>query len=54
VFSLFLTPLESVVLSAALTLTSNLIGVRSYWGIVPLKPMLPLVLWPSSERRLER
>ncbi|MDC0173241.1 sulfite exporter TauE/SafE family protein [Gammaproteobacteria bacterium] len=43
VFSLFLTPLESVVLSAALTLTSNLIGVRSYWGIVPLKPMLPLV-----------
>ena len=43
VFALFLTPLESVVLSAALTLTSNLIGVRTYWGIVPLKPMLPLV-----------
>jgi uncharacterized membrane protein YfcA len=38
VFSLFLSPTDSVVLSAALTLSSNLLGVRTYWGIVPLKP----------------
>jgi len=42
-FSLFSTLLESVILSPALTLTSNLASVRSYWGIVPLKPILPLV-----------
>jgi uncharacterized membrane protein YfcA len=44
VFSLIMPPTEAVVLSALLTLTISLIGVRSYWGVVPLKPMWPLVL----------
>jgi uncharacterized membrane protein YfcA len=43
VFSLFLSPTDSVVLSAALTLSSNLLGVRTYWGIVPIKPLIPLI-----------
>jgi uncharacterized membrane protein YfcA len=44
VFSLLLSPTDAVVLSAALTLCSNLLGVRTYWGVVPLRPMLPLVV----------
>ena len=44
VFSLIMPPTEAVVLSALLTLTISLIGIRSYWGVVPLKPMWPLVL----------
>jgi len=44
VFSLIMAPTEAVVLSALLTLTISLVGIRSYWGVVPLKPMWPLVL----------
>jgi hypothetical protein len=44
VFSLIMAPTEAVVLSVLLTLTISLFGIRSYWGVVPLKPMWPLVL----------
>jgi uncharacterized membrane protein YfcA len=44
VFSLIMPPTEAVVLSALLTLTISLLGIRSYWGVVPLQPMWPLVL----------
>jgi uncharacterized membrane protein YfcA len=43
VFSLFLLPTQSVVLSASLTLSISLLSLRTYWGVVPLRPMLPLV-----------
>ncbi len=43
-FSLILPPTEAVALIALLTLTISLLGIRSYWGVVPLRPMLPLVL----------
>jgi uncharacterized membrane protein YfcA len=42
-FALFLSPGDAVVLSTSLTLAISLIGLRSYWGQVPLRPMLPLV-----------
>ena len=44
VFSLIMAPTEAVVLSVLLTLTISLVGIRSYWGVVPLQPMWPLVL----------
>ena len=44
VFSLIMAPPEAVVLSVLPTLTISLFGIRSYWGVVPLKPMWPLVL----------
>jgi uncharacterized membrane protein YfcA len=44
VFALIMAPTEAVVLSALLTLTISLFGIRSYWGVVPLRPMWPLVL----------
>ncbi|MEE4145175.1 MAG: sulfite exporter TauE/SafE family protein [Halieaceae bacterium] len=44
VFALIMPPTEAVVLSALLTLTISLGGIRSYWGVVPVKPMWPLVL----------
>ena len=34
-FALFLTPAEAVVLSASLTLLSNLLTVRTFWAVVP-------------------
>ncbi len=43
VFSLFLLPTQVVVLSASLTLSISLLSLRTYWGIVPLRPMVPLV-----------
>ena len=44
VFSLILPPTEAVALSALLTLSISVLGIRSYWGVVPLRPMLPLLL----------
>jgi uncharacterized membrane protein YfcA len=44
VFSLFLPPTESVVLGAVLTLTLSLMSLRTYWGVVPLRPLAPLLL----------
>ena len=43
VFSLFLPPTQAVVVSASLTLSISLLSLRTYWGVVPLRPMLPLV-----------
>ena len=43
VFSLFLLPTQAVVLSASLTLSISLLSLRTYWGVVPLRPMVPLV-----------
>ena len=44
VFSLFLSPAQSVVLSASLSLAIGLVSVRSYWGQVEPRGMLPLVV----------
>jgi uncharacterized membrane protein YfcA len=44
VFALFLAPVEAVVLSASLTLLSSLLTMRTFWAVVPLRPMLPLGL----------
>lgn len=46
VFSLMMSPAEAVVLSTGLTLAVSVITLRSYWGQVPLRPMLPL--FPSA------
>jgi len=43
VFSLFLPPVQAVVLSASLTLSISLLRLRTYWGVVPLRPIMPLV-----------
>ena len=42
-FALFLTPAEAVVLSASLTLLSNLLTVRTFWAVVPYVPYVPYV-----------
>jgi uncharacterized membrane protein YfcA len=42
IFSLFLAPTEAVVLSVLLTLALSLMSLRSYWGVVPLRPLFPL------------
>lgn len=41
-FSHCLSPTESVVLSTALIFLISLVSIKSYWGVVPLRPMLPL------------
>lgn len=41
-FSLFLSPSESVVLSTTLIFLLSLVSIKSYWGVVPLAPMLPI------------
>jgi len=41
-FSQCLSPTESVVLSTALIFLISLVSIKSYWGVVPLRPMLPL------------
>ena len=43
-FSLLLSPVQSVVLSTALVFLISLVAIRSYWGVVPVRPMLPIVL----------
>ncbi len=44
VFSLFLAPTQAVVLSASLSLVLSCLNLRTYWGEIPLRPMLPLLL----------
>jgi len=41
-FSQFLSPTESVALSMSLIFLISLVSIKSYWGVVPLRPMLPL------------
>ncbi|MEH6584297.1 MAG: sulfite exporter TauE/SafE family protein [Halioglobus sp.] len=43
VFSMFLPPAEAVVLSSSLALAISLLSLPSYWGIVSLREMVPLV-----------
>jgi uncharacterized membrane protein YfcA len=43
VFSIFLSPAEAVVLSSSLALAISLLSLRSYWGIVSLREMVPLL-----------
>lgn len=42
-FSLFLSPAEAVVLSSSLALAISLLSLPSYWGVVSLREMAPLV-----------
>jgi uncharacterized membrane protein YfcA len=43
VFSLFLPPVDAVVLSAALALALGVFSLRSYWGVIGLRQLAPLV-----------
>ena len=43
-FSQFLSPTASVVLSTSLIFLISLVSIKSYWGVVPLRPMLPLCI----------
>lgn len=43
VFALLMPPTETVVLSASLALAVNLLTLRSYWGVFPLRPLLPML-----------
>ncbi len=42
-FALFLNPVDAVVLGASLSLALGLMNVRSYWGIVRARQLVPLV-----------
>lgn len=44
VFALFLPPTQAVVLSSALGFAISLITVRSYWGVYPVRPLLPMLV----------
>ncbi|MFT5710954.1 MAG: putative membrane protein YfcA [Halioglobus sp.] len=43
VFTLLMSPVESVVLSIMLTLAVSLFTLKTFWGQFPLGPMLPMV-----------
>lgn len=43
--SLFMSPVEAVVLVAMLAVMVGLITLRKFWGVAPLKPIVPLVLF---------
>jgi uncharacterized membrane protein YfcA len=43
VFSMFLPPAEAVVLSSSLALAIGLLSLPSYWGVVSVREMAPLV-----------
>jgi uncharacterized membrane protein YfcA len=43
VFSLFLPPSQAVVLGSALILAISLLNIRSFMGVVPLRPVAPLL-----------
>jgi len=43
VFSMFLSPAEAVVLSSSLGLTIGLLSLPSYWGVISLREMVPLL-----------
>jgi uncharacterized membrane protein YfcA len=44
VFSVFLPPTEVVVLTALLTCSIGLMSLPSFWGVVPLRPLVPLLV----------
>lgn len=44
VLALFVTPTDAVVVTAALTLGTNLLGIRGFWGDAPKRPLLPILL----------
>ena len=43
VFSLLMAPSQAVVLSSSLTLAVSLVTVRSYWGVYPVRPLVPML-----------
>lgn len=45
VLSLFLIPTDAVVLIASLALMVSLLTLRQYWGVAPLEPIVPLVIF---------
>ena len=45
VLSLFLIPTDAVVLIASLALMVSVLTLRQYWGVAPLKPIVPLVVF---------
>lgn len=44
VFALLMPPTEAVVLSSSLTLTVSLLTLKTYWGGVSLRPLLPMLV----------
>lgn len=44
VFSLILAPGDAVVLSAVLALILGLVSYRSWWGVFPLAPVVPMMM----------
>lgn len=43
VFSLFMPPVQAVLLSVLLGLSMNVLTLRTYWGEYPVKAMLPMI-----------
>jgi uncharacterized membrane protein YfcA len=43
IFSMFLSPAEAVVLTSSLALAISLLSLRSYWGVISLREMVPLL-----------
>ena len=43
VFALFMPPTQAVVLSACLAFTISVLSLRTYWGVYPLRPLLPML-----------
>ena len=43
VFSLFMSPVQAVLLSVLLGLSMSVITLRTYWGEYPVKAMLPMI-----------
>ncbi len=43
VFTLLMSPAESVVLSIMLTLAVSVLTLKTYWGQFPIRPMLPMI-----------
>jgi uncharacterized membrane protein YfcA len=44
VLALFVAPSEAVVVTAALTLGTNLLGIKGFWKDAPKRPLLPILL----------
>lgn len=44
VFSLFLVPTQAVVLCVSLSLVVSCLNLRTFWGEISLRPMLPLLM----------
>jgi len=47
VFSLFMPPVQAVVLSVLLGLSMSVLTVRTYWGKYPLKDMTPMIVFAA-------